>query len=109
MAWKIFLYTTNRNERPVKEFIKSLSPLSTAKISHTINLLKEYGNFLRMPHSKKIGDNLYELRIRGKQEVRIIYAFKNKNIYLLHAFQKQTQKTPKNDIKIALERLKLLT
>jgi len=109
MSWNIFLYTTNRNEKPVKEFIKSLSSSSIAKVSHTIDFLKEYGHFLKMPHPKKIENNLYELRIRGEQEIRIFYTFRNKNIYLLHAFQKQSQKVPKKEIKIALERLKLLT
>ena len=109
MIWKIFLYTTCRNEKPVKEFIKSLSSTSIAKVSHTIDLLKECGSFLKMPHSKKIKDNLYELRIRGEQEIRIFYTFKNRDIYLLHAFQKQSQKTPQKELKIALERIKLLT
>lgn len=43
--------------------------------------------------------------IRSKQEIRIIYCFKNRNIYLLHAFKKQTQKTPRKEIETALKRL----
>lgn len=109
MDWNIFLFKTNRGEKPIKEFIQSLSPSSIAKITHTIDLLKEYGSFLNMPHSKKIANNLYELRIRGKQEIRIFYIFKGKDIYLLHAFQKKSQKTPSKELKIALERMKLLT
>ena len=58
---------------------------------------------------KKLTDKLYELRIRGKQEVRIIYVFRKQIIYLLHAFKKQTQKTPEKEIKIARSRLQILT
>ena len=57
-----------------------------------------------MPHSRQIGSDLYELRVRGKEEVRIIYGFKGKNIYLLHGFKKQKQKTPQKEIKTAKQR-----
>lgn len=109
MAWNIFLYETVRGEKPVKEFIKLLSPITIAKIAHTIDLLKQYGSSLNMPHSKKITNNLYELRIRGKQEIRIFYVFKEKDIYLLHAFQKKSQKMPLKELKTALSRMRLLT
>jgi len=62
-----------------------------------------------MPHAKKLTGKIYELRIRGKEEVRIIYAFVKNRIYLLHAFKKKTQKTPIREIKIALRRLSYLT
>jgi len=103
------LYTTEGNKKPVKEFIKTLSPPTIAKISRTIDLLTEYGSFLSMPHSKKLTADICELRIHGRQEIRIFYTIKAKNIYLLHAFQKQSQKTPKKDLEIASERMKYLT
>ena len=109
MSWNIFFFATDRNEKPVKEFIKTLSPSTIAKIMHTIDLLEQYGSFLNMPHSKKVANNLYELRIRGKQEIRIFYVFKEKDIYLLHAFQKKGQKTPSKELKTALSRMRLLT
>lgn len=62
-----------------------------------------------MPHSKKLTTDLYELRIRGKQETRIIYGFIKNNIYLLHAFKKQKQQTPRKEIETALKRLCSLT
>jgi len=105
MAWNIILFESNRGERPVREFIKLLDNETGPKVSHDINLLEKFGNLLRMPHSKKLTKELYELRIRGKQEVRIIYCFKEKDVYLLHAFKKQTQKTPKKEIETALKRL----
>lgn len=105
MSWNIFLFESARGEKPVEEFIYSLTHQTIAKITHHIDLLSRFGNLLGMPHSKKIGGELYELRIRGTQEVRIFYCFKKKNIYLLHAFRKQTNKTPQKELKTALERL----
>lgn len=109
LGWNIILFETARGDKPVEEFIKSLDPATIAKASHGIDLLEKHGSYLAMPHAKKLSKDLYELRIRGKQEVRILYAFVGKNIYLLHAFKKQTQKTPSREITTALPRLASLT
>lgn len=108
MSWKIIVYESQRGEKPVEEFIKSLDEQTIAKIAHEIDLLEKHGPYLGMPHVKKITRDLYELRIRGKQEVRILYGFVKNNIYLLHAFKKQTQKTPPKELKTALGRLLFL-
>lgn len=109
MKWNIILCETERGEKPVEDFIKSLQSKTIAKVSHHINLLEKHGAFLGMPHAKKITNNLYELRVRGKQEIRIIYGFVKRDIYLLHAFKKQTRKTPHKEIKTALLRFHHLT
>ena len=105
MPWNVVVFETERKEKPVEKFIKSLDKRTTAKVIHHIDLLQQYGNKLGAPHSKKLVGKLLELRIRGKQEVRIIYAFKKKTIYLLHAFTKKSQKTPKKEIEKAGKRL----
>jgi phage-related protein len=105
MDWKIVLFETKRGEKPVEEFVKSLDSSTIAKVAHEIDLLEKHGNILGVPRSKKIAPKLYELRIRGKTEVRIIYTFKNRDICLLHAFKKKTQKVPRKEIKTALKRL----
>jgi phage-related protein len=68
--------------------------------------LEEFGPYLRAPHSKKITDKLYELRIVGENSIRILYTFYNNKYYLLHAFKKKVNKIPKKEIKIALDRIK---
>ena len=58
-----------------------------------------------MPHAKAMGGGLIELRVRGRQEVRIFYAFAlGKHIYLLHAFVKKTKTTPNRELVIARQR-----
>ena len=61
-----------------------------------------------LPHTKKISANLFELRISGKQEIRIFYSFHKSQIFLLHGFVKKSQKIPQKEIKIASQKLKLL-
>jgi len=89
MEWKVFEYETSRGERPLAEFIKNQQPQKIAKITHLIDLLEIHGNLLGMPHAKRLESNLYELRVRGREEIRIIYGFVGKIIYLLSGFKKQ--------------------
>ena len=108
--WAILTYEISRGDKPVDEFIKKQRPQGRSKIAHNIRLLRKYGNMLGMPHSKAIGGGLYELRIRGKEELRIVYCFtQQKTIYLLHAFKKQKQQTLRKELDLALSRIKELT
>lgn len=109
MSWNIILFESSRGDKPVEMVITSLDQSTIAKTAHIIDLLENYGHQLGMPHSKKLTPDVYELRIRGRQEVRILYSFVKKDIYLLHAFIKKQQKTPKKEIETALTRLRSLT
>lgn len=102
--WNVFFFETTRSNSPVEEYIDSLPKNTVSKVSREIDLLKTYGNDLRMPHSKQLTNNLYELRIRGQIELRILYCFKNSKIYLIHIFKKETDKTPKKELNIGLSR-----
>ena len=56
-----------------------------------------------------IGPGVREIRIHVDGEFRVIYIAKfEEAIYVLHAFQKKTQKTSKKDIDIAKTRLREL-
>lgn len=109
MTWSIIFCKNKRGDEIIKDSIRDLQKSTIGKVIHHIDLLKIQGPILSMPYSKKIINNIYELRVRGVQEIRILYAFADHNIYLLHLFQKKTQKTPAREIKIAVERYKSLT
>ncbi|HQS83801.1 MAG TPA: type II toxin-antitoxin system RelE/ParE family toxin [Alphaproteobacteria bacterium] len=65
-------------------------------------LLEKCGNELRLPHSKALGNGLFELRERA-YGYRIYYTFThNHTIFLLQGGDKKTQH---QDIKIERERL----
>jgi len=98
-----------RIEDNVENFIKTLPELTTAKALRTINLLEKFGHELRYPHTKKVKNNIFELRIRGQQEVRIFYTFYKKEIVLLHGFVKKSQKIPKHELGCAIKQLRSLT
>ena len=98
---KITLFDTK-----IEKFTDSLENLTVAKVLRTVDLLETFGGSLGLPHSKKIKRNLYELRIRGKQEVRIFYTIRRNEVILLHGFIKKTQTIPYREIKNALQKLK---
>ena len=106
--WEIKLFESARGEKIVESFTSSLENQTRSKLAHLMDLLQKYGPNLGMPHSKTIASGLYELRIRGKSEIRILYTFKGKYVYFLHAFKKQSQKTPDKEIETANQRLKLI-
>lgn len=52
-----------------------------------------------------VGSGVYEVRIHVLGEWRVIYVAKfGETVYVLHAFQKKTQKTRQADIEIARRR-----
>lgn len=55
---------------------------------------------------KTVGKGVREIRIHADGEFRVIYVGKAlEGIYVLHAFQKKTQRTPKRVIDLARQRL----
>lgn len=57
-----------------------------------------------------VGTGAYEIRVRDVNGAfRVIYVAKFSDaIYVLHAFQKKTQKTTKGDLELAARRYKLI-
>ncbi len=79
-----------------------------ADYARLIELLMDFGHDLRMPHSKAMGNGLFEIRPKGRDGIgRAFYCFvKGKRIIILHAFIKKSQATPKKELIIARKRMK---
>ena len=104
--FKVFYFQTLRGSYPVRDFIEQQDKATQTKIARSIRLLIDYGPFLKPPDIKKLQNKLYELRISGKTAIRIFYTIVSGEYYLLHVFKKKTQKTPKREIKVAVDRIK---
>ena len=104
--WQIEYYKNQRGKEPVLDFIESLPVRSQTKVGASIKLLEELGIEIGAPHVKKIfGTKIWELRILGENSVRIFYISKVDRVFwLLHGFVKKSQKTPKNELFVALKR-----
>ena len=81
-----------------------------ADYARLVELLIEYGPSLRLPHSRSLGEGLFELRPRSRADVgRAFYCFiVGKRVTVLHAFIKKTQQTPDRELRVARKRLKEL-
>ena len=81
-----------------------------ADYARFVELLVEYGPSLRLPHSRSLGEGLFELRPRSCTGIgRAFYCFMvGKRVTVLHAFIKKTQQTPDRELRLARKRLKEL-
>lgn len=104
----VVYYLTPSGENPIKDFIDSLQKVQKAKIFRLFEIYQEYGLSAIIPHTKKLsGTPLWEIKIKGKDNIRIIYVVRTKDsILVLHGFIKKTQKTPQKELKTALEKYK---
>ena len=70
-------------------------------------LMIEFGPNLGMPHTRAMGEGLFELRVTGQEGLaRVFYCtVVHKRIIMLHGFIKKSQKTPKRELDIAKRRL----
>ncbi len=61
---------------------------------------------VREPYVKSLGDGLWEIRMKGRDGIaRAIYVTaRERRVVVLRVFRKKTQKTPRREIAIALER-----
>lgn len=79
-----------------------------ADYARLIELLTAHGPNLGLPHSRALGDGLFEVRPRGRSGIgRAFYCFvTGRQIIVLHAFIKKTQNTPHSDLRVARKRMK---
>ncbi len=67
-----------------------------------------YGPDLGMPHTRSMGEGLFELRLKAAEGiVRVFYCTViGKRIVMLHQFTKKAEKTPSKELAMARRRLK---
>ncbi len=103
----IVYYTTASGDNPISDFLDSLSEKQQVKILRVLEYIKQYGISSILPHVKKLtGTPLWEIRILGKDNLRVLYVMLVKDtVLVVHGFIKKKQKTPMKEISIALNRL----
>ena len=90
-------YVTEQGESPIRNFLSGLDTPDRVEAFALIQLARERGNTLRLPHSKALGNGLHELR--GKQ-VRIFYMFQpGRRIILIDGMLKKRDDIPSAELK----------
>lgn len=102
------LYSIEYFHLRVKDEIEAWPAGVLADYARMMELLMEFGPDVRMPHSRAMGDGLFELRPRGREGIgRAFYCFLiGRRIVILHAFIKKSQNTPYRELRTARKRMK---
>jgi phage-related protein len=103
MNWAITYYSESlQNE------ILDLPAGFLARFLRYADRMELYGPDLGMPHTRAMGEGLFELRLKAAEGIaRVFYCtVVGKRIVMLHQFIKKTDKTPPKELAIARRRLK---
>ena len=87
----------------VKNFLDSLSIVERGRIQGYISLFVKNKFLLRGQYLKKLKNGIWELR---PGNIRVLFGIIDGDMIIVNIFKKKTQKTPKQAIKIAENRLK---
>ena len=70
--------------------------------------MERYGPDLGMPHTRAMGEGLFELRLKAAEGIaRVFYCpLVGRRIVMLHQFIKKSEKTPRKELEIARKRMK---
>ena len=107
MDWRINYFREDGGRSPVESFIDALSTDEKADTMVGIDMLRSHGVSLGRPWVAPLGKGLWELRIRTRRQLRILYFLSmERNFVLLHAFVKKTREVPDSEIRIATRRMR---
>jgi phage-related protein len=98
-------YRTATGRRPVAEFIDSLSDADAASVVASMAEVRERG----LRAARRLDGDIWEVRADGDRAgYRVLFAEEGKRgrvLLALEGFSKQTQKTPRQAIELAKQRL----
>ena len=92
----------------VQEQILGLPDTLAARYIVLTRRMMAIGPNLGEPHTKAMGEGLFELRLKGADGIaRIFYCtLIGKRIVMLHSFIKKTERTPARELAVARHRMK---
>ncbi len=92
------------------ESIKSFPYKAKRQVGHELDKVQRGQEPSDWKPMKSVGQGVREIRIKDEQGIfRVVYVVKFLDlVYVLHAFQKKTEKTAKHDLELAKKRLKQL-
>jgi|SRR5690554_41086 len=100
MTWKVHFYPGVEDE-----IIKMPNKIQ-ARMLKLLELIEQHGANLGPPHTEAMGDGLFEIRAKAQEGIgRSLFCYlKDQQVYILYAFVKKSQKTPKKVLELAQQR-----
>lgn len=101
-------YSIHYYSEAVQAVILGLPATLQARYIGLTDRMRVIGANLGEPHTKAMGDGLFELRLIGAEGIaRVMYCtLSGRRIVMLHGFVKKTQKTPRVELETAMRRMK---
>jgi len=95
MNWTITYYSES-----VQSEILAMPAGFLARFLKYTDRMELYGPDLGMPHTRSMGEGLFELRLKAAEGIaRVFYCTMiGKRIVMLHQFTKKTEKTPPREL-----------
>lgn len=90
----------------VDTFLDSIESSVRSDAYKLIDLLEQYGHSLSMPVAKPIGGGLWELRLTGRPQIRMLYGFCDGTPVVVLALQKQRSALSRSAIALAGKRFR---
>ena len=105
MTWSVTFYNQH-----LEAEILALPAGLVARFLRYAERMEMFGPDLGMPHTRAMGDGLFELRLKAAEGIgRVFYCtLIGKRIVFLHEFVKKTDKTPPKELRIARQRMREL-
>lgn len=100
-------YRSDTGREPVREWLKGLDAADRKVIGEDIKDV-EFSWPIGIPLVRSLGRDIWEVRSslpRGRI-ARVLFCVEKECMVLLHGFMKKTQKTLKQDIDLAIKRMK---
>jgi phage-related protein len=80
-----------------------------ARFLHVADLLQEFGPWkVGLPHVRSLENKLWEMRLKGRDGIAraIYFTASKKRIVVVRIFTTKTQRTPRREIELAINRMK---
>ena len=103
MRWTIEYYSES-----VEELVLRMPNGIFAHYAGIVQIMRQSGPNLGMPHVRPMGGGLFEIRAKGPEgQGRVFHCTaRGRTIIMLHGFIKKTQATPKRELDIARRRMR---
>lgn len=103
MKWNIDYYNQS-----IMDEARTLPKSIKAKFEAIMDKMIEHGPDLGLPFTRSMGKGLFEIRAKGQEGIArgLFCTITNRTIVILHVFIKKTQSTSKNDLELAIKRMK---
>ncbi len=101
-------FRSDSGNEPVREWLKTLPATDRRIMGEDIKTV-QFGWPLGMPLVRHLDGGIWEIRVKLENRIaRILFCLEGSTMVILHGFIKKQQTTPKQDLDLAKERLRIL-